>query len=34
VLPKVSRKIVVDDKIRGLLPLLNLGTEAPLKGGN
>jgi membrane protease subunit HflK len=25
VLPKVERKIIVDDGIRGLLPLLNLG---------
>jgi membrane protease subunit HflK len=34
VLPKVSRKIVVDDDIRGLLPLLNLGEQAVGKGGN
>jgi membrane protease subunit HflK len=34
VLPKVSRKIVVDDKIRGLLPLLNLNPEPQPKGGN
>ena len=34
VLPKVSRKIVIDDDIRGLLPLLNLGEQAIGKGGN
>jgi len=34
VLPKVSRKIIVDDDIRGLLPLLNLGSETVGKGGN
>jgi membrane protease subunit HflK len=34
VLPKVSRKLVVDDEIRGFLPLLNLGTGTPAKGGN
>ena len=34
VLPKVSRKIIVDDDIRGVLPLLNLGSETVSKGGN
>jgi membrane protease subunit HflK len=34
VLPKVSRKIIVDDDIRGVLPLLNLGSEAVGKGGD
>jgi membrane protease subunit HflK len=36
VLPKVSRKIVVDEDIRGLLPLLNLGetSKAAPGGGN
>lgn len=34
VLPKVSRKIIVDDDIRGMLPLLNLGDTQTVKGGN
>lgn len=39
VLPKVQRKLVVDEDIKGLLPLLNLGGTTPLpgpagKGGN
>jgi membrane protease subunit HflK len=33
VLPKVSRKIVVDEDIRGLLPLLNLGETPKTPGG-
>ncbi len=34
VLPKVSRKIIIDDDVRGLLPLLNLGGSSPVGGGN
>jgi len=33
VLPLVERKIVVDESIRGLLPLLNLGKEVAGQGG-
>jgi membrane protease subunit HflK len=33
VLPKVERKIVVDDKVKGLLPLLNLNGNPVSKGG-
>jgi len=33
VLPKVERKIVVDDKVKGLLPLLNLNESPVSKGG-
>ncbi len=34
VLPQVQRKIVVDDKVKGLLPLLNLGGTTLGKEGN
>ncbi len=34
VLPKVERKIIVDEKVRGLLPLLNLNDTPASKGGN
>lgn len=34
VLSKVERKIIVDEKIRGLIPLLNLGKDAVGQGGN
>ena len=34
ILPKVSKKVIVDDEIKGLLPLLNLGTGLETKGGN
>ena len=34
VLPKVSRKIVVDEDVKGLLPLLNLGGVTRTEGGN
>jgi membrane protease subunit HflK len=27
ILPKIKRKIVVDEKLRSVLPLLNLGEE-------
>ena len=33
VLPRVARKIVVDDQIRGILPLLNLGGEFRQESG-
>jgi membrane protease subunit HflK len=34
VLPLVERKIIVDESIRGLLPLLNLGKDVAGQGGN
>ncbi|MBD3161855.1 MAG: FtsH protease activity modulator HflK [Candidatus Eisenbacteria bacterium] len=34
ILPQVSRKIIVDDEISGLLPLLNLGDALQRKEGN
>jgi len=34
VLPKVERKIVVDDQIKGILPLLNLPGTPAVKGGD
>jgi hypothetical protein len=34
VLPLVERKIIVDESIRGLLPLLNLGKSVTGEGGN
>jgi len=33
VLPQVAKKIIVDDEIKGLLPLLNLGAGLEQKGG-
>ncbi|MFH1680259.1 MAG: FtsH protease activity modulator HflK [Candidatus Eisenbacteria bacterium] len=33
ILPRVQRKIIVDNELRGILPLLNLSTGAPPQGG-
>jgi hypothetical protein len=33
VLPKVSKKIVIDESLKGILPLLNLDASASVKGG-
>ena len=33
VLPQVRSKIIVDDKLRGVLPLLNLDDKATGRGG-
>ena len=33
ILPQVKRKIIVDDKLDGILPLLNLNADGPAGGG-
>jgi membrane protease subunit HflK len=33
IMPKVGRKIVIDESVRGVLPLLNLGGSNPVTGG-
>jgi membrane protease subunit HflK len=34
ILPQVQRKVIVDDELKGVLPLLNLDTAPSAKGGS